>query len=265
MAAERARQQSKQLASCSVEEQTPERMCERAMDDCFPQVVEQASEASQISGQSCILESPVGQTLDVHVPEMTGHLAEVPKNASRNRIQRRDRGRIVDDSVPEVEEELAETSKDPLQDRDQQRAAEDVIEIPTIYFAEKIVEVPDTQTRRKRQQGVNSHIQHVVDSVDVEDHAIRGKMNQVTKHIDVPSLQIVEKTVENAQLQIVEKLSETLATSSHIPAASGEDPFLKAKSLIMELVDQLQDALELLDKNQLAENVEAWFWTGLRQ
>ena len=106
---------------------------------------------------------------------------------------------------------------------------------------------------------MNSHIQHVVDSVDAEDHAIEGKINQVNEHIDVPSLQIVEKTVENAQLQIVEKLSETLAISSHIMAASGEDPFLKVKSLIMELIDQLQDALELLDKNQLAENDELGF------
>ena len=197
MVPERARQLSEQLASCSVEEQTSE---------------------------SCILESPVGQTLDVHVREITGQLAEVSKNASRNTIQRRDWGRIVDDSVPEVEEELAETSKDLSRDRDQQRAAEDVIGIPTISFAEKIVEVLDTQTRGKMQQGVNSHIQHVVDSVDGEDHAIQRKINQVTKHIDVPSLQIVEKTVENTQLQIVE-------ISSRVLAASGEDPFSEGEEL----------------------------------
>ena len=64
----------------------------------------------------------------------------------------------------------------------------------------------------------------------------------------------MERTVENAQLQIVEKLSETLAISSHILVASGEDPFLKMKSLIMELIDQLQDAFEWLNKDQLAEN-----------
>ena len=78
----------------------------------------------------------------------------------------------------------------------------------------------------------------------------------MTEHVGIPSLQTVERTVENAQLQIVEKLSETLAISSDILASSGEDPLLKVKSLIMELIDQLQDALELLDKNQLAENDE---------
>ena len=215
MVAERTRQLCKQRESCSVEEQTSGRNCGRAVDDCDPQVVEQATETPQISSNSCILESPIEQTLAVLVPEMTEQLAEVPKNTSRNRIQRRDRRRIVDDSVPEIEEELAETFKDLSQDRDQQRVTEDVIEIPTVSFA---VEVPDTQTRGKMQQGVNSHIQHVVDPVDADDHIIPGKINQMTKHVDVPSLQIVERTVENAQLQIVEKLSETLAISSGILA-----------------------------------------------
>ena len=178
------------------------------MDDCDLQVVEQATKTLQISSNSCILESPIQQAL--------------------------------------VEEELTETFKDLSQDRDQQRVTEDVIEIPTVSFAEKIVEVPDTQTREKVQQGVNSHIQQVVDSVDAEHHVILGKINQMTKH-DVPSLQTVEKTVENAQLQIVEKLSETLAISSDILASSGEDPFLKVKNSIMELINQLQDALELFE------------------
>ena len=69
----------------------------------------------------------------------------------------------------------------------------------------------------------------------------------MTKHIDVPSLQIVEK------------MNETLAISSRIPAVSGGDPFVKVKSLITELIDQLQDALERLNKNQLAENDELGF------
>ena len=108
-------------------------------------------------------------------------------------------------------------------------------------------------------QGVNTHVQHVVDTVNAEDHFIQEKINQMTKHIDVPSLQIVEKTIENVQLQIVEKLSETLAITSRILAASGEDPSVKVKSLITELMDQLQDALEQLNKNQLAENDEIDF------
>ena len=72
----------------------------------------------------------------------------------------------------------------------------------------------------------------------MEDHFIQGKINQMTKNIDVRSLQIVEKTVDNAQLQIVEKVSETLAISLHILAAFCEEPFLKVKSLIDHGIDR---------------------------
>ena len=167
-------------------------------------------------------------------------------------------GEILD-QVPEFEEELVEASKDFFQDRDQQRSTEDTIEIPAISLAEKVVEVPVIQTRGKTQQGVNIHIQHVVDTDDAENHIIQEKINQMTKHIDVPRMQIVERTVEGARLQIVEKMDETLAITSRIPAFSGGDPFVKVKSLITELINQLQDTLERLNKNQLAENDELEF------
>ena len=115
------------------------------------------------------------------------------------------------------------------------------------------------------QQGVNSNIQHVVDSIDAEDRIILGKINQVTEHVGIPSLETVERTVENAQLQIIEKLSETLAISTDILASSGEDPLLKVKSLIMELIDQLQDALEIVGQESIGRERRAWVWTGLRQ
>ena len=134
MVAERTRQLCKQRENCSVEEQNSGRNCGRAVDDCDPQVVKQATVTLQISSNSCIFESPIEQTLAVPVPEMTGQLVEVPKNVSRNRIQHRDRRQIVDDSVPESEEELAETFVDLFQDRDQQHVTEDVIEIPIVFL-----------------------------------------------------------------------------------------------------------------------------------
>ena len=97
-------------------------------------------------------------------------------------------------------------SKDFSQDRDQQRSAEDTVEILTISLAEKVVEIPDIQTRGKTYQGVNTHIQHIVHTVDVENHIIQEKTNQMTKH--VPRVQFVEKTVESAQLQIIEKIED---------------------------------------------------------
>ena len=178
---------------------------------------------------------------------MAQHLVEAPKTLSRDRIQHRTVERIVDVPVPEVEEELVEAVKVFSQDKDQQLSAEETIEIPVIFLAEEVVEVPVIQTRGKTQQGVNIHIQHVVDTVEVEKFIIQEKINHMTKHIDVPSMQVLEKTVEGAQLQMVEKMDETLAIASRIPAIlksnteTGGDPFVKVKSMITELINQLQE------------------------
>ena len=136
---------------------------------------------------------------------MAQQLVEALKTVSRDRTQQRTVERIVDVPVPEVEEELVEASKDFSQDRDQQRSAEETIEIRDISFAEKVVEVPVIQTREKTQQGVNIHIQHVVDTVESESHIIQEKINQMTKHIDVPRMQIVKRTVEAHSCRLLRK------------------------------------------------------------
>ena len=91
-----------------------------------------------------------------------------------------------------------------------QGSAEQTIETLAVSLAEKFVEVPVIQRQRKTQQGVNTHVQQVVDTVEVEKHIIQT--NQVTKHIHVPQMQVVEKTVEGPQLQIVEKTAKTPET-----------------------------------------------------
>ena len=192
---------SKQLANRSVEERIYEKICERIVDIRVPRIVEQVIEVSQISSRSRILKSTARQILDVLVPEMAQQLVETPKTFSRDRIQQRTVERIVDIPVPKVGEELVEVSKVFSQDRDQQRCVEETIETPGISLAEKIVEVAVIQTQGKTQQGANMHFQHVVDTVEVEKHIIQEKTNQMTKHIDVPRMQNVEKTVEGAQLQ----------------------------------------------------------------
>ena len=53
-------------------------------------------------------------------------------------------------------------------------------------LAEEIVEGPVTQT----QQVVNTSDQHVVDTGEVEKHIIHEKINQVTRHVEIPLLQI---------------------------------------------------------------------------
>ena len=75
-------------------------------------------------------------------------------------------------------------------------------------LVQKIVEMPVTQTREEMQQVANKHVQHVVNAVEVEMPKIiketvhgekpvsKEKMNQMTKHIDVPPLQFIDKAVD---------------------------------------------------------------------
>ena len=65
-------------------------------------------------------------------------------------------------------EELAEVSKVFSQDRVQQRFGKQTIEPPAISLAVEIIEVPDTRTQDKTQHVVNTHVQHVVNTVEVE-------------------------------------------------------------------------------------------------
>ena len=115
---------------------------------------------------------------------------------------------IVDLPVPHVEE-LMEVSKDFAQDRVQRRFAEQTIENPAILLAVKIVEAPvirtHEETHEETQQLVNTHVQHVVNTVEVEEPKliketvqrkkpiVQEKINQVTKHIDVPQVQFLDK------------------------------------------------------------------------
>ena len=114
----------------------------------------------------------------------------------QDRIQQRTVEQTVDILVPQDVEEPAEFFKASSQDRVQQRFGGQIIEPPAISLAEKIVEVPVIQTQEKTQQGVNTYIQHVVDTVEVEKHIIHEKINQETKRIEVPPLQFIDKAVD---------------------------------------------------------------------
>ena len=108
---------------------------------------------------------------------------------------------IVDAPVLQAVEEVAEVSKVFSQDRVQQRIVEQTI--PAIPLDEKIVELPVIQTEEKTRQGVNTHVQHVVNTVEVErpkiidetvqKPIIQEKINQVTKHIKIPQVQFLDK------------------------------------------------------------------------
>ena len=123
------------------------------------------AEATKTSSRDRISQYTVEQSLDVLVPEIVKQLVEVPETVSQDRIQQRTVEQIVDAPVPQAVEELAEVFHGFSQDRIQQRAVEQTT--PATSLAEMIVEVPIVQTQGRTQQGVNMHVQHVVNTVEV--------------------------------------------------------------------------------------------------
>ena len=192
-------------------------------------LAEQDTEVPKTSSRDRTLQHAAEQIPKVPVPEMVTQSAEVPETVSRDGVQQRTVEQIVDAPVPQVVEELAGVSRVFSQDRIQQRAVEQAIENPAVSLVEKIVEIPVTW---KTQQGVNTHVQHVVNTVEVErpklvKETVQEKINQVTKHIKIPQVhflnkvddmlvdvqrqilpmaQTVQKTMEIPQLQCVDKV-----------------------------------------------------------
>ena len=79
--------------------------------------------------------------------------------------------------------------------------------------------------REETKQDVNTHVQHVVNAVEAEKPIINEKINQVTKHVEIPQLHflsrvadmsvvvqrqvfMVQKVMEGSQMQVVEKTVE---------------------------------------------------------
>ena len=109
-------------------------------------------------------------------------LVEVLKTILQDRIQQRTAEQIVDVPVPQVLKELAEVSKSFRRDRIQQRSVEQSRETPTTSLAEMIVEVPVIQTPERTQQVVNTSVQHIIDTVEVEKPKIIDETVQETHH-----------------------------------------------------------------------------------
>ena len=127
---------------------------------------EQVLEVPKNSSQDRNLQGTVEQIPDDPVLEKAAQLVEMPKTVLQDGIQQRTVEQIVEAPAPQAVEELAEDSKVFTQDGIQQRIVEQTI--PAIPLAEKIVELPVIQTEETKQQGVNTHAQHVVNTVEVE-------------------------------------------------------------------------------------------------
>ena len=175
-----------------------------------------AKHSSKISSRDRILQCTVEQILDVPVPEKVEQLTEMPKIVSQNRIQQRTVEQTVDLPVPQDEEEPAEFFMASSQDRTQQRYGEQTIEPLAISFVGKIVEMP-VQTQEKTRQGTNPHVVNTVEAempkiiketVQRKWPVINEKIDQATKHPEVPQVQVSEKAVEIPQLQVVRKIDD---------------------------------------------------------
>ena len=166
-------------------EQISERIRKRIADVHVSQIVEQVTEVPKTSNRDRTLQCTAEQIFDVPGPEMVKQLVEVPETVSQERIQQRTVEQIVDVPVPQVVEELMEVSHVFPQDRVHQRFVEQIIEAPAISLAEQIVEVPVIQMQGETQQGANTHVQHVVDTVEVE----KPKITELTVQRKKPIIQ----------------------------------------------------------------------------
>ena len=221
----------------------------------------------EVSSRDQILQWTVEQVLDVPVPEMV----EVPKTVSQDKIQQRIVEQIIDVPVPQVVKELVEVSKVFPQDRVQQCFTEQTIETPAILLAVKIIEAPVIRTHEKTQQLVNTHVQHVVNTVEVEEPKliketvqrkkplVQEKINQVTKHIDVLQLQFLDKADDmpvvvqrqvymNPEIQTVQgaQTSENLGTALVRQLAQAETVEVVEIGDAVEVV-QVQDIDKIMD------------------
>ena len=106
---------------------------------------------------------------------------------------------VVDVTVPRVVKELVEGSKAFSQNRVQQSSMEQTVANPAISLVEETVEMPVIRTKEKTQHVVNTHVQHVVNAVETEmSKIINEKINQVTKHVEIPQTQ--EQIIESVKV-----------------------------------------------------------------
>ena len=110
---------------------------------------------------------------------------------------------FVSTPVTQAVKELVEASKVFSQDRVQQRFGKQTIEPPAISLAERVVEASDTRTQDKTQHVVNTQVQHAVNTVEAETPIIIETINQVTKHVEIPQLQIVDVPGSQTQEETV--------------------------------------------------------------
>ena len=226
-----------------VGERISERICEQIADVYVPQVVKRTIEVPKMAEQ----------ILDVPVLEMVEQ--KLQETMSDDRIQQRTAEHIAVIPVPQDVKELVEVSEVSHQDRSQQCFWSRSMTFD-VFLAEKVFERPVTQT----QQVVNTSVQHVFNSVEVEKH------NQVTRHVEIPLLQTVKKTVDVPEvppLQVTDKVIDklvlaqrqiskvqTVQTKTEIPKLQYCDEVIDVPAVFVEQVPQVYVEMKKVEITQ---------------
>ena len=242
------------------QERTPEKTCEQVVDFRVRQVVEQVLAVPKNSSQDRNLQGTVEQIPDDPMLGKAEQLEEVPETVSRDGVQQRTVEQIVGAPVSQAVEESSEVSKVFSQGRIQQRIVGQII--PAIPLAEKIVELPVEQTEEKTQRDVNTHVQHVVNAVEVErpktieltvqrkKPIIQEKIDQVTKHVEIP--QFTDKVVDVpvvAQKQI--SMTLTVQKNIEISQLQVDDKMVDVPVMLVVLVPQVRIVKKTVGDSQL--------------
>ena len=135
--------------------------------------------------------------------------------------------------------------------------------------------MPVTRTQDKTQHVVvvNTHVQHAVNAVEAEKPIINEKISQVTKHVEIPQLQIVEKPTKTPEAQITQgtQTSESMGNATarqvvqieaYLPAESAspmfvsETPVVEYMANACEVRDSSADSLPNYSANRHWDSVE---------
>ena len=134
-----------------------------------------------ISSHAEFCSVPWSRLLAVQVTFTAEQLVDVPKIVSPDRIQQRTLEQTSDIPVPQVVAKLVEVFTHFSQDGAQQRFSEQIYEIPATSLAEKISE-----------QVVNTHVQHVVNTVKV----VKPRIIKMTLQWARPTMQGMAATYQ---------------------------------------------------------------------
>ena len=275
----------------SSRDRIPQHTMEQTLDVPMPEMVTQSVEVPKTISQNRIQQRTMKQIVDdpvvqivqipqVHVVEKT---AEIPvmtqRHISRDGVQQRTVEQIVDAPVPQTLKELTEVSKVFSQDRIQQRVVEQTIEDPAIPLVEKTVEMPVIRKKEKTQHVVNTHVQHVVNTVEVErpkliketQHRkkpiINEKINQVTKDIKIPQVQFLNKVDDmlvDVQQQI-RPMTQTVQKTTEILQLQFPDQVVDVPVMVQRQVSSIetvQKTVEVPQTQSIVKELRSKFEVG---